>query len=114
MGQIYYGQVGRNRCSEGLARTRPSWADPVVTYPRKADCLVSRGPLGDWCTGGRDEGPASSAPITKGGRAGTKNASCTAQRTGLDRALVMGFAISNRIDAPRSVKIERPSDIQRF
>ncbi len=32
---------------------------------RKADCLVSRGPLGDWCTGGRDEGPASSAPITR-------------------------------------------------
>ena len=39
----------------GLARTRPGWADPVV----------SRGPLGDWCTGGRDEGPASSAPITR-------------------------------------------------
>ena len=35
------------------------WADAVVTYPRKADCLVSRWPLGDWCTGGRDEGPAS-------------------------------------------------------
>jgi hypothetical protein len=85
--------VGRNRCSEGLARTRPGWADPVVTYPRKADCLVSREPLGDWCTGGRDEGPASSAPITnitQGGRVGTKNASCTAQRTRLDRALVVG------------------------
>jgi hypothetical protein len=63
MGQRYYGQAGRNRCSKGLARTRPGWADPVVTYPRKADCLVSRGPLGDWCTGGR-EGPASSAPFT--------------------------------------------------
>ena len=38
------------------------------------------------------------------GRAGgTKNDSCPAQRTRLDRALVMGFAISNRIDAPRSI-----------
>ena len=65
MGQINYGQVGRNRCSEGLARTRPGWADPVVTYPWKADCLVSSRLLGDWCTGGRDEGPASSAPIIR-------------------------------------------------
>ena len=33
---------------------------------RKADCLVSRGPLGDWCTSGRDEGPTSSAPGSLG------------------------------------------------
>ena len=48
----------------GAPLTRPGWADPVDTYPRKVYCLVSRWQLGDWCTSGRDEGPASSAPIT--------------------------------------------------
>ena len=108
MGQIYYGQVGRNRCSEGLARTRPGWADPVVTYPRKADCLVSSWPLGDWCICGRDEGCCSH----HAGLAGrNENDSCTAQRTRLDRALAVGFASSNQIDAPRSVKILNAFDI---
>ena len=43
----------------------PAGPTPVITYPQKADCLVSRRLLGDWCTGGRDEGQASSAPITR-------------------------------------------------
>ena len=54
----------------------PRLGRPSGNIHWKAYCLVSRGPLGYWCSCSWDEGVASSASITQGALAGTKEPTC--------------------------------------
>ena len=110
MGRVRYGHGWEDRRAEpGLGPRSASWSEPPSRWAT-ADLAEGRVPRAAWRLGapaGRDEGPASSTPITWGGWAGTKNDSCTAQRTGLDRALVMGLQSSTELKPP----INTPFDI---
>jgi hypothetical protein len=113
MGQEPYGQVGRNRCFEGLARTqaRPGWANlnPVVTYPWKADCIVSGIRFTTGAPAAETKARRVQLPsLTKAlGLAGGNiekrflHSSEDPGPAGLNRVLVIGLASGNQIDTPK-------------